>query len=157
MPTSVREQVLSAFATMLGTVAAENVPGTIKVYRARRKPLSDDDDLDQLPALLMRSAPGASEQTSAAVTRNLERITVTAVLKADTDEGLDQALADLWAALQRAVEADPTLGGVAVDVNLADADQSAADGDGIGGVGDVFAAYDVEYWTLPGDPYAFAP
>ena len=28
---------------------------------------------------------------------------------------------------------------------------------GIGGVGDVFAAYDVEYWTRPGDPYAFAP
>lgn len=157
MPTSVREQVISAFLAMLGTVAAENVPGTIKVYRARRKPLSDDDDADQLPALVMKSGPAGAEQTSAAVTRNIERVTVTAVLKADTDEGLDQALADMWAALQRAVEADPTLGGVAVDVNLADADQSAADGDGIGGVGDVFAAYDVEYWTRPGDPYAFAP
>ncbi|KAA0572216.1 hypothetical protein FZ983_32110 [Azospirillum sp. B21] len=157
MPTSVREQVLSAFLTMLGTVAAENVPGTIKVYRARRKPLSEDDDADQLPALVMRSGPAASEQSSAAVTRNIERITVTAMLKAGTDEALDQALSDMWAALQRAVEADPTLGGVAVDVNLADADQGAADGDGIGGVGDIFAAYDVEYWTRPGNPYAFAP
>jgi len=153
MPISIREQTLTAFEAMLRMVVAENVPGTITLHRARRQPVPDEE----LPALVMHAAPVSSEQESAAVVRNIERITVTALASAETDEDLDRALVDLWAALQRAVEADPTLGGIAVDINLTDADQGAADGEGIGGRGDVFTAYAVEYWTKPGDPYALAP
>lgn len=148
MTVSIREQVLSAFETLLGTVS-----GAPTVYRGRRKPVPED----KLPALVMRCTPLPAEQLSAAVTRNLERITVTAFVKHGTDAGLDRALADLWASLQRVLEADPTLGGLAVDTTLTDADQGAAEEDGIGGLGEVFAALTVEYWTRPGDPYTAAP
>jgi hypothetical protein len=153
MTTAIRELVLAAFESILKTVSAPNVPGVITVYRGRRKTVPDD----KLPALVMRSSPVSSDQESAAVTRNLERVTVTALLKDVTDAGLDRALADLWAALLRAVDADPTLGGLAVDTNLTEADQGATDDEGVGGVGDVFAAFTIEYWTKPGDPYALAP
>ncbi|MGF7178434.1 hypothetical protein [Azospirillum doebereinerae] len=148
MADSVRERVLAAFETLLGAV-----PGVVTVYRGRRKTVPED----KLPALVMRAAPVSSDQESAAVVRNVERIAVTAFAKDSTDAGLDRALAALWAALQRAVEADPTLGGLVVDTNLVEADQGAADDEGVGGVGDVFAVYSVEYWTKPGDPYALAP
>lgn len=153
MTTSIREQVLTAFEALLAGVVAQNVPGTLTVYRGRRKAVPDE----KLPALVMRSSPLSSDQESAAVTRNLERVGVTAFAKSSSDAGLDRALADLWAALIRAVEADPTLGGLVVDINMTDADQSAADDEGVGGVGDVFAVFTIEYWTKPGDPYALAP
>lgn len=151
MATPVREQVLAAFAALLERIEVAGRPVT--VYRGRRKAVPDE----RLPAVVMRSAPQSAEQESAAVTRNIERITVTALARDASDAGLDRALAELWAALQQALEADPTLGGIAVDVNLTDADQGAADEDGIGGVGDVFAAVTVEYWTRPGDPFTAAP
>lgn len=148
MTVSVRERILSAFESRLGTVS-----GTPAVYRGRRKPVPEE----KLPALVMRCTPLPAEQLSAAVTRNLERIAVTAFAKHGTDAGLDRALADLWASLQQVLEADPTLGGLAVDTTLADADQGAAEEDGIGGLGEVFAAVTVEYWTKPGDPFTAAP
>lgn len=153
MAVAIRERVLSAFEVMLGTVVAESVPGALTVHRARRMELPDD----ALPALVMHAAPASSNQLSAAVVRNVERIAVTAYVSGKTDEDLDRALADLWAALQRAVEADPTLDGIAIDIALTDADQGAADAAGFGGRGDVYAVYAVEYWTKPGDPYALAP
>lgn len=153
MPTSVREQVLAAFETLLGTVTAPNVPGTFTVYRGRRKTVPED----KLPALVMRTSVVSQDQFNAGAVRNLERITVAALVKGTTDKELDQALADLSAALQMAVEADPTLGGIAVDTNLTEADQSTPDEDGYGGIGEVFAAYTVEFWTRPGDPYTAAP
>ncbi len=158
MTTAIREQVLAAFETLLGTVTAENVAGTITVYRGRRAAVPEE----MLPALVMRAAPVSADQASAAVVRNLERITVTAVATETTDGDLDKALTDLWAALLRAVEADPTLGGLAVDTTLAKADPDAADdgglaGEAVGGVGDIATAFIVEYWTRPGDPYALAP
>lgn len=153
MALSVRERVLAAFAALLGTVAAPNLSGTITVFRARRKDVPDG----QLPALVMRASPVAAEQMAASHTRNLERVAVVGIVKADTDTGLDQALADLGAAVHKAVEADSTLGGLVVDITLSEADQAAADGDGIGGVGDTLAVYLIEYWTRPGDPYALAP
>lgn len=153
MATSVRERVLAAFETLLGTVAAPNVPGAITVYRGRRKQVAED----KLPALVMRAAPVSDEQSNAAVTRCIERVTVSGLVKAATDRALDQALADLSAAVQRAVQSDPTLGGIAVDTRLSEADQSTADDEGVGGVGEIFLAYTVEYWTRPGDPYTPAP
>ncbi|MGF7176992.1 hypothetical protein [Azospirillum doebereinerae] len=153
MTDPVRERVLTAFQALLETVMVEASPRAITVYRGRRKAVPDE----KLPALVMRGAPVSSDQESAAVVRNTERITVTAYTSDATDAGLDRALVALWTALQRAIEADPTLGGLVVDTNLADADQDAADEEGIGGRGDVFAVYSVEYWTKPGDPYALAP
>ncbi|PWC86052.1 hypothetical protein TSH100_13840 [Azospirillum sp. TSH100] len=153
MPVSVREQILTAFQGLLGTVVAENVTGTLTVYRGRRKAVPEE----KLPALVMRGSPVSSDQESAAVTRNFERVAVTALAKDATDAGLDRTLVDLWAALQRAIEADPTLGGIAVDTTITEADQGAADDEGVGGLGDVFIAVTVEYWTRPGDPYALAP
>lgn len=153
MPISIREQVLAAFAVRLATVTAPNVPGAITVFRGRRKEVPEG----QLPALVMRASPVAAEQLSAAHTRNLERVAVVGLVKDTTDVGLDQALVDLGAAVQKAVESDHTLGGVAIDVTLSEADQAAADDEGIGGVGDTLAVYLIEYWTRPGDPYAAAP
>ncbi|MBP2297955.1 hypothetical protein [Azospirillum picis] len=154
MPTSIREQVLTAFEARLGMVVAANLPGVITVYRGLRKPVPDG----KLPALVMKASPVSSDQESAAVTRNVERITVTAFLKNNaSDAELHRQGVDLGAAILRAVEADPTLGGIAVDTNLTEADQDEADGEGVGGLGDVFFAFAVEFWTRPGDPYTAAP
>ncbi|OYD82505.1 hypothetical protein [Azospirillum brasilense] len=153
MAISVREQVLTAFESLLGTVSARNVPGSFTVYRGRRKTVPEDS----LPALVMRTSIVSQEQVSAGVVRNLERMTVAALVKAATDRALDQALSDLSAAIQQAVEADHTLGGIAVDTNLSEADQATAEDEGIGGVGEAFAAFTVEFWTRPGDPYTAAP
>lgn len=148
MTVSVREQVLTAFEALLAGL----VPG-ITVFRARRKELPEG----KFPVAVMRGEVAGSEQQSAAHVVNIERVTVALVTDDRTDAGLDRALVDLGAKLQRALEQDPTLGGVAVDTNPADFNQVAADDQGIGGIGQVIAVYLVEYWTKPGDPYAAAP
>ncbi|AWJ86324.1 hypothetical protein TSH58p_22680 (plasmid) [Azospirillum sp. TSH58] len=153
MPTSVREQVLAAFETLLGSVTAPNVPGTFAVYRGRRKAVPETN----LPALVMQASIISQDQFNAGVVRNLERVAVSALVKETTDTALDQALADVSAAVQKAVEADPTLGGLVVDTNLSEADQATANDEGIGGIGEAFLAFTVEFWTRPGDPYTAAP
>ncbi|CAO3453872.1 hypothetical protein [Azospirillum argentinense] len=153
MPTSIREQVLAAFEALLSTVTAPNVPGSFTVYRGRRKTVPEDS----LPALVMRTSIVSQDQFSAGAVRNLERITVAALVKETTDKALDQAMSDLSAAIQRAVESDHTLGGIAVDTNLSEADQATAEDEGIGGIGEAFLAFTVEFWTRPGDPYTAAP
>lgn len=150
---SVRETILAAWFTVLATVTAPTVPGPISVYRARRSAVADA----RLPALVMASRMDPPEQLTAMVTRNVERITVTAMAKAAGDAALDSALADLTAAVQRAIDADPTLGGLAVDAQLVDADQGLADDEGAGFRGEAALTYAVEYWTRPGDPYTAAP
>lgn len=154
MPTAIREQVLAAFEARLGTVVAANLPGSLTVYRGLRKQVPEG----KLPALVMKASPVSSDQESAAVTRNVERIAVTGFLKANaSDADLHRQGVDLGAAILRTVEADPTLGGIAIDTNLTEADQDEADGEGVGGLGDIFFAFTVEFWTKPGDPYALAP
>ena len=153
MATAIREQVLSAIMAALGALTIPNVPGTVTVFRGRRKEVPDDD----LPALLLEATPAGSDQANAAVTRNLVRVVITGKVLAATDEALDRALVDVGAAIQRAMEADPTFGGVAVDSNLTDADQSLPMEEGYGGLGEVTMTYLVEYWTRPGDPYTAAP
>lgn len=153
MTLSVRERVIAAFAARLATVTAPNVVGTLTVYRARRQEIPEG----KLPALNMRVTGGMGEQVNAGVTRHVLRVTVEGYAKATTDTDLDSALADLAAAVAAAIESDPTLGGLAVDTNPAGLDVGAADDEGIGGLGGVLAAFDVEFWTRPGDPYALAP
>lgn len=154
MPTAIREQVLAAFEARLGMVVAANLPGSLTIFRGLRKSVPEG----KLPALVMKASPVSSDQESAVVTRNIERITVTGFLKANaSDAELHRQGVDLGAAILRAVEADPTLGGIAVDTNLTEADQDEADGEGVGGLGDIFFAFTVEFWTKPGDPYSLAP
>lgn len=153
MAVAIREQVLSAIMAALGTMTIPNVPGTVTVFRGRRKEVPDDD----LPAVLLDASLAGSDQANAAMTRNLDRVVITGKVLAATDEALDQALVDFGAAIQRTMEADPTFEGVAVDSNLTDVDQSRPIEEGFGGLGEVTMTYLVEYWTRPGDPYTAAP
>jgi hypothetical protein len=147
---SVRESVIAALMSTLDDVAFPNVPGTVTLYRARRKAVPEA----QLPALVLRAELESSEQLSACHTRHIDSVTITAMVKAVGDLELDQALIDAGAAIMAAVGADVTLGGLAVDVTMTGAGQSVADDEGIGGVGTAWVSYAVEYWTRSGNPYA---
>ncbi|MGQ9367700.1 hypothetical protein [Azospirillum sp. ST 5-10] len=155
MPASIQEQVIAAVETKLGTVVAPNVPGTITVFRGRRKEVPEG----KRPALAFRVTGGnpPSEQLAAGVVRNLLVVRIEGLTDDTSDTGLDRLLTDLAAAVQAAFETDWTLGGLAVDCTPIAMDRDAADDEGIGGVGAILAEYLVEFWTKPGDPYALAP
>lgn len=155
MAESVRELVIQAFQRLLEGMAAPNVPGTFTVYRERRTEVPAEKALPALNLKVSTAAP--PELICAGVERTILRFAVEGQVKADGDAALSRQLTDLTAAIARAVAGDPTLGGLAVDSTIADQDTAAPDDEGIGGIGAVLVAVDVEVWTRPGDPYALAP
>lgn len=157
-PVPVRESVIQAVVARLSAVTVGD--RAVPVHRARRKEVPEHD----LPAIILHTSPGVSEPLCAGVTRCRERLRVEAQMRvvaetadADTDAALDTALVALESAVRAALESDETLGGVAVTLTHTDADQTAADGTGLGPLGAILAAYDVEYWHVTGDPFTAAP
>lgn len=164
MPVPVIEQVTRA---VLALVQSLGQAEGLTVYRNRRQHVGVGD----MPALNLlrvghRDSQGVSEEIGH--TAYILELGVVGYARLDwkdrdsadqdrCDALLDTALTDLYAKVVSAVLADPTLGGLVVDIAegglLLDADR----GEGKESAGMFDLTLSVTYWTKPGDPYTVGP
>ncbi len=148
MPTTVREQCLAAFYTVLSGIAG------VTTYRNRRREVPHA----AMPAFVQVDGghDEPSDDNSGRTTYQLQ-VSVEGFVTADTDALLGPALSDHHGKLVSAVLADRTLGGLAIDVRegpmVADLDRSEGSAPAMA----FNCTFTVDYWTVPGDPYTVAP
>lgn len=150
MTLSIRERVLSAFFDQLSGLSG------VASYRNR----DTDVPADRLPAVVQRDG-GMIRQYEATdlvlITLGIELECFVAAL---TDAELGPAISDLYARVTQMVLADPTLGGLAVD--LVETENMMGDPviarDGADRPNAAFTlSFSVTFFLKPGDPYSTAP
>lgn len=147
---TVREQVLQAFEAALGNVTA-TVPEAV-IERNR------DIEVTSFPAVVMVDRGQSIGQDDTGIKRVRMGVDVEMYAAAPTFDQLAGALDRLYSAVVKAVLADHTLGGVAVDV--AEDDMTDPEIDRAEGRGPNIAAslgFNIEYWVAEDDPDVLAP
>ncbi|TWB15599.1 hypothetical protein [Nitrospirillum bahiense] len=162
---SCREQLIRyVLGTLLPRVRPRNMADTLALYRARATTILEAEmeiqgqPLENAAALnlvVLKGPPGSDDTFG--VRRNFLVLAVLGTVRRTgktADADIDAALADLGPAIQQEFEADPTLGGLAVWVEETEVDQDPPI-TGAARVAEVFVTVQIEYWTVPGDQYAF--
>jgi len=146
MSTSIREQVLAALESRLGTVAG------VTVERNRV------ESVTEFPALVMIDGGHTVTDENTGLKLYRLRIDVEGYVEATTAAELGPALSDLYAKAVAALMADRTLGGIAIDVHegeLRDPEIDRTQGHGPHAAFSL--AFEVDYATNPTDPYQPGP
>jgi len=141
----VREQVLAAFLQALQQVAGA------AVERNRNREVA----AESMPALVMLDG-GQRRQDESGLARYVAEADVEGYVLAATDAALGPALNDLYARTVVAALADPTLGGLAVDVREGALDVSVVRETGKPAAG-FSLAFEIEFFAAPANPFAPAP
>ena len=146
MPVCIREQVLAAFEARLSTIAG------VTVERNRVEPVT------AFPVLVMIDGGQTPSEENSGLKLYALRVDVEGYVQAGTAAELGPALSDLYAQAVKALMADRTLGGLAIDVRegeMRDPEIDRTQGHG------PFAAFSlgfvVDHLTDPNDPYQPAP
>lgn len=147
MTTSVRETVLAAVATKLAGVSGATV------YRNRGKEIAES----ALPALNLVDGGATVVETGHAFALYTMSATVEGYCKAATAALLGPAINDLHAKTLAAVMADRTLGNIAIDIREGDLGVEIDRTDGASPNGAFSLLLEIDYATIPGDPYTLAP
>jgi len=145
MPVAIREQVLAAFFQALQQVAGATV---------ERNP-NREVTPDMMPALVMLDG-GQRRQDESGLARYVVEADVEGYVLAATDAALGAALNDLYARTVVAALADPSLGGLAVDVREGALDVSVVRETGKPAAG-FSLTFEIEFFAAPADPFAPAP
>lgn len=153
IPTPVREQALAAVHGRLAAVCAPAVPGGPTLYRNRRKEVPDA----AMPALNQLDGGHDDPAEETLYTEYPLSVSVEGFVKATADEALGPALSDLHARVVKALLADRTLGGVAVDLVEGGMVADLNHGTGSAPQARFTALFTVRFWTRPGDPFTAAP
>ncbi len=147
MTTSIREQIMQAFEEKLSLISG--VSG-LTVSRNRSAAIVS------YPSLVLYDGGESHNNGNSGATMVSMRVPVTGLVNAANDTALGPALNELYAKTVQAALSDVSLGGLAVDISLIDAETdlqldvskpSAA----------FMAEFEIQYWIAPGDPYSTAP
>ena len=154
MALSVREQILAAIATRLGTVS-----GVVAVVRNRR----NDLNIEEFPGLVvLDGGHQAADDENAGFTRYILTVqvegyvgAVNSVQLAEADLG--PAISALYASSLAVLMADRTLGGLAVDLHEGALDVAIDREDGHPPAGGFMLEIIVDYFTKTADPFTVGP
>ena len=141
----VREQVLAAFFAKLQTLAG------VAVERNRNREVTPE----MMPALVLLEG-GQRRQDETGLARYVAEADVEGYVLAATDAALGPTLNDLYARAVVAALADPTLGGLAVDVREGALDVMIVRESGRPAAG-FSLTFEIEFFAAPADPFAPAP
>ena len=141
----VREQVLAALLARLQTL-----PG-VTVERNRNREVTPE----MMPALVLLDG-GQRRQEETGLARYVAEADVEGYVLAATDAALGSTLNDLYARAVAAALADPTLGGLAVDVREGALDVMIVRENGKPAAG-FSLTFEIEFFAAPADPFAPAP
>jgi len=140
---TIREQCLAAFVTALGTMTG------VAVER-NRTPL-----VTRFPSAIVLDGGQSPNTASTQVTFYTLRASVEGWVAASTDGGLGPAISELYGKIVAAALADPTLGGVAIDVREgAMSDPEIDREEGIGPTAAFALDFEIDFLTAEGDASA---
>jgi len=146
MPIPVRERVLAAIEAALVTLSG------IAFHRNRRSPI------ETIPALLMAEEGHEVAATLTGATLHRQFVRIDCIAGGGDDAGAGPALSDLIALVQAAVFADPSLGGIAVDVEEQPSAETDLDREpGHAPHMAIGLRLAITYLTRTGDPYSLGP
>ena len=141
----IREQVLAAFFARLQGLAG------VTVERNRNREVTPE----MMPALVLLEG-GQRRQDETGLARYVAEADVEGYVLAATDAALGPTLNDLYARAVVAALADPTLGGLAVDVREGALDVMIVRESGKPAAG-FSLTFEIEFFAAPADPFAPAP
>lgn len=141
--TTIRERCLAAFAAALGAV-----PGiTIERNRTAR--------VNRFPSIIVIDGGQTPNTASTQATFYTLRVSVEAWITAAFDAGLGPAISATYGRILAAALADPTLGGVAVDVREGEMSDPEIDREeGIGPTAAFAIGFEIDFLTAEGDASA---
>lgn len=117
MPDSIREQVVQALETLLGTITKTNGYLTNvgnKIYRGTDRPL----EISELPGAVMVEGQESSDQeVTIGKNHHYLNISVEARTTYTDTENYQQVAGKMLADIIKVVGTDPTLGGLAIDIS----------------------------------------
>jgi hypothetical protein len=146
MPIPIRERVLAALAARL----VAELPD-VAVERNR------DSAVSRYPALVVVDGDQAADHGTAGITQYTAQAVIEGYAQAATPAGLGPVLNDLYGRTLAAAVADPTLGGIAVDVREREMTVVVERGEGGKPTAAFSLAIEIEFFTALGDPFAAAP
>ena len=141
----VREQVLAAFFARLQGLA------NVSVERNRNREVAPE----MMPALVLLDG-SQRRQDESGLARYVAEADVEGYVLAASDAALGPALNDLYARTVIAALADPTLGGVSIDVRGGALDVMIVRESGKPAAG-FSLTFEIEFFAAPADPFAPAP
>jgi hypothetical protein len=144
MAIPIREQVLAALAARL----AAELPD-VAVERNR------DSAVTRYPALVIVDGDQTADHSTAGITQYTAQAATEGYAQTSTPAGLGPALNDLYGRTLAASVADPTLGGIAVDVR--EGEMTVVVERGEGGKPTAGFSLAIEFFTAPGGPFTAAP
>lgn len=148
MTLSIRERIYAKVEELLAGITS---PFGVEVHRNR------DSAVDTFPALNIVDGAQTTDSSAPHFSRCLMPLDVEGYVTETENENIGTAINALYAATVFALCADVTLGGLTVDVQESEMTSEVSRSEGQGPLGHFLVRFQVEYWTLQGDPYSLAP
>jgi len=148
MATSVREQILAAFASTVGTALPIAIPGA-GVERNRSRPVPKASNA----FVILYDGPQFIVSDETCSTRYTLDVEAEGYAKASTDALLGPAINNLYGELVKAALADHTLGGLSVDVRESNLQDVYIDDEAQKPSGAFALTFNITYSTAGGDPF----
>jgi hypothetical protein len=146
--TSVREQIVQAVVTALGTITGYT---GLTVERNRPEPVA------RFPALVVVEGSQSSDDSVFGITDVRLQIDVEGYVVDTTISAASTTATSLLADVVRALLADETLGGLAVDTKELSSDFAADRGEGRRPLVQFTVSVEIRFFHKPGDPFTAAP
>ena len=150
MPDSCRERIVAAAAARIAAITG--VPG-LTVARERRSPVTSDE----LPFVGVFEADAQPREDWSGERAWTLVVSAEGLADGATDTAARTAAANLRAEVEKALYADPTLGGLARDLRAApEPPPPQLDAEVPDHVADFQAAFEIDFATREDDPFTFA-
>jgi hypothetical protein len=147
-PMPIDERILQNVNARLETVRLDE--GDPFVDRNRH------DEVPSYPALVLQDGDEVCDEESMVVQHH-RTIAVEGFVQVEAKEDLGPALSILRSEVIKVLQADLSLGGLAINVTLGEHAENKAPVDDSKWIGDFSQKFDIFFWTKHGDPYALAP
>ena len=148
MAVTVREQVLAAFFAKL-----EAITGVYGLSVERNR----DTEVTGFPTVVQADGPVRADRLFSSTTTYTAQVDVEAYVQADaTGKTREEQLDELYGKVVQAVTADPTLGGLAVDVQEIELATRPDRTPGHMTGGALLASFEIMFETVEGDPFTQA-
>jgi len=148
MATSVREQILAAFYTVISTDLPVAISGC-GVERNRSRPVPESSNA----YILLFDGPQFIISDETCTTRYSLSVDVEGYVRAATDALLGPAINNLYAETVYSALSDYTLGGLSIDVQEGDLQDVYIDDEASTPTGAFAMTFTIQYSTAGGDPF----
>lgn len=147
MPTTIREQVISAF---LGVLEGITDPDPLYVERNR------DVEVQRFPTIVLLDGAHNIGESEHGLHRYAMTLSVEGYVQAETDSQLGATANALYGSIMSAVMADRQLGGLAIDIHEQNFDIVVGRGEGHKPSAAFSIEFLVDFFTRENDPFSSA-